>query len=251
MAACASVALTLSLMRARTRLATLLAHEHTARVTQAARETLLHAAITADIDQILAHSAALLGAERAWLTIAACDGAQNHQWPVANLDHAQTATANASPWWRAALSEGEVFVAAGESSSALATPARCAITVTQDDVQLGVLAFEAATVPQPWGDAERELLPMLAAIVGQWLLRQRLERALASCQAQDTRERRQFVATLNHNLRTPMTAVLGFAQILNFDQRLAEEHREFVREIETAGQALLAMLNDLVDAARG
>lgn len=250
MAACASVALTLGLMRARTRLATQLAQEHTARATQAAREALLHAAISADIDQILAHSAALLGAERAWLTIAACDGAQNHQWPVADLEHAQAATANASPWWRAALSAGEVFVAAGESSSALATPARCAITVTQDDVQLGVLAFEAATVARPWGDADRELLPMLAAIVGQWLLRQRLERALATCREQDLRERRLFIADLNHKLRTPMAAVLGFAQILDFDQRLADDHRQFVREIETAGRALITMLDELVDAAR-
>ena len=104
---------------------------------------------------------------------------------------------------------------------------------------------------RPWGDADRELLHTLAAIFAQVLRRQRLERALATCREQDTRERRLFVADLNHKLRTPMTAVLGFAQILAFDQSLAHEHREFVREIESAGQTLLAMLNDLVGIARG
>jgi signal transduction histidine kinase len=47
-----------------------------------------------------------------------------------------------------------------------------------------------------------------------------------------------------------MTAVLGFAQILAFDQSLAAEHREFVREIDAAGRALLDMINDLVGVPR-
>ena len=250
-AACASVTLTLCLARARTRLATQLAHERAARTAQTAREALLRAALAADIDQILAHSAALLGAERAWLTITADGGAQDHQWPVAERASTPETSANASPWWQTALGEGEVFIAADQSSGDPATPSRCAITLRQDEIPLGVLAFEAATVARPWGDADRELLHTLAAIFAQVLRRQRLERALATCREQDTRERRLIVADLNHKLRTPMTAVLGFAQLLAFDQSLADEHREFVREIESAGQALLAMLNDLVGIARG
>ena len=55
-----------------------------------------------------------------------------------------------------------------------------------------------------------------------------------------------FLANLSHKLRTPMTAILGFAQILALDDSLVGEQREFVREIETASHTLLELLNELV-----
>ena len=64
------------------------------------------------------------------------------------------------------------------------------------------------------------------------------------------RERRVFLSNLSHKLRTPMTAVLGFAQILDLDENLSAEHHEFVREIESAGQTLLTMLDELVGITR-
>ena len=250
-AAGASLILTLCLVRAQTQLTTQLADERARGPAQASREALLGAALAADIDGILAHSAALLGAERAWLSIAADGGTQDHQWPMTQPAATQHTGLDPSPWWRAALGASQVFLTTSASSGLTTTPSRGAVRLQQDQTHLGVLAFEAATGAGRWGDAQREQLHALAAIVTQVLLRQRLESALAATQPQDIRERRLFIAGLNHKLRTPMTAVLGFAQILDLDPSLAAEQREFVREIESAGQALLAMLNELADVARG
>lgn len=245
-AAGSSVVMTLGLARQRSRLAQQLTDERAARAAQATWEALLHAALAADVEQVLAHSAALLGVERAWLSSAADLGGPTRQWPLADSATTPAEPAEIDPWWQAAPAAGEVFDSDEASSAASTMPFRCTIAVLHEDLALGVMAFEAATRPQPWGDSQRQLLRMLAAILAPLLLRQSRERVWAAAQAQGADERRQFVATLNHKLRTPMTTVLGFAQLLSYEQGLADEHRAFVAEIETAGRALLAMLNDTV-----
>jgi PAS domain S-box-containing protein len=58
-----------------------------------------------------------------------------------------------------------------------------------------------------------------------------------------------FLSQMTHELRTPMNAVLGFAQLLAYDEGLNEEQHEHVHEILTAGQNLLTLINDVLDLA--
>ena len=76
------------------------------------------------------------------------------------------------------------------------------------------------------------------------------DQARVAALRQDADTQRRFVANLNHKLRTPMTAVLGFAQLLSYEHNLADQHRIFVREIETAGQAVLTILNETLAPTR-
>ena len=245
-AASASIALTVYLMRVQRQLSTQLSDERARCIAQTSRAALMGAALATNIEAMLSHSAALLGAERAWLSIAADSGTQDHQWPPIPSTGTALTDASSNPWWQAAPGEDEIYL----NADAAATPSRCALNLRQNETHLGVLAFEGATMPGRGDDAHHALLHTLATIFKQVLLHQRLAVAPAALPPQHLRERRQFVANLNHKLRTPMTAVLGFAQILDLDPSLAAEHREFVREIESAGQALLAMLNELADVAR-
>jgi len=58
----------------------------------------------------------------------------------------------------------------------------------------------------------------------------------------------QFLARMSHELRTPLNAVLGFAQLLQIDGAEATaEQRERVAHILSAGQHLLALINDVLD----
>jgi CheY-like chemotaxis protein len=54
---------------------------------------------------------------------------------------------------------------------------------------------------------------------------------------------------MSHDLRTPLNAVLGFAQLLDMDN-LTEDQRESVTQILEAGRHLLELMNEVLDISR-
>ena len=62
----------------------------------------------------------------------------------------------------------------------------------------------------------------------------------------------EFLARMSHELRTPMNAILGFGQLLDFDENepLTGSQKEKVDEILVAGKHLLELINELLDLAR-
>jgi two-component system, NarL family, sensor histidine kinase BarA len=59
-----------------------------------------------------------------------------------------------------------------------------------------------------------------------------------------------FLATMSHELRTPLNSILGFSDILARSESLSEKQKRFVRNIQTSGNALMVMINDLLDLAK-
>lgn len=61
-----------------------------------------------------------------------------------------------------------------------------------------------------------------------------------------------FLSSMSHELRTPMNAILGFAQLLEFDaeEALNESQLENVEEIIKAGNHLLTLINEILDLAK-
>lgn len=58
-----------------------------------------------------------------------------------------------------------------------------------------------------------------------------------------------FLSRMSHELRTPMNAILGFTQLLNLELS-DKEHLDYTSEIETAGEHLLNLINELLDLGR-
>ena len=58
-----------------------------------------------------------------------------------------------------------------------------------------------------------------------------------------------FLATMSHEIRTPLNGVLGMAQAMAADE-LAEVQRERLLVIHRSGEALLAILNDVLDLSK-
>ncbi|MET3667903.1 ATP-binding protein [Caulobacter sp. 1776] len=59
----------------------------------------------------------------------------------------------------------------------------------------------------------------------------------------------RFLANMSHEVRTPLNGVLGMAQVMAADT-LSEPQTRRLRILEESGQALLALLNDILDIAR-
>jgi len=59
-----------------------------------------------------------------------------------------------------------------------------------------------------------------------------------------------FLANMSHEIRTPMNAILGYAQILQRENDLKSHHRSAVETIETSGNHLLSLINDILDISK-
>ena len=60
----------------------------------------------------------------------------------------------------------------------------------------------------------------------------------------------EFLAVMSHEIRTPMNGILGFAEMLTHDTTLSEESSGYVETIRSSGNALLHILDDVLDFSR-
>ncbi|MGD0678422.1 MAG: ATP-binding protein [Polyangiaceae bacterium] len=61
--------------------------------------------------------------------------------------------------------------------------------------------------------------------------------------------RAQFLATMSHEVRTPISAVLGLTELI-LDGDIGPRERGFARTIRDSGEALLSIVNDILDFSK-
>lgn len=84
------------------------------------------------------------------------------------------------------------------------------------------------------------------------------DRKQAELQIQQAREAAEvanrakstFIANMNHELRSPLNAILGFARLLKRDPSLSQNQREDAEIIERRGEHLLTIINQVLDLSR-
>ncbi|WRH66568.1 MAG: AAA family ATPase [Planktothrix sp. GU0601_MAG3] len=77
------------------------------------------------------------------------------------------------------------------------------------------------------------------------------ELAIAKQKAEATADAKSaFLANMSHELRSPLTAILGFTQVLLKSSDLTSEHQEKIRIIHRSAEHLLALISDVLDMAK-
>ncbi len=59
-----------------------------------------------------------------------------------------------------------------------------------------------------------------------------------------------FLANMSHELRTPLTSIIGFARLLGDRAELKTEAKHYAQRISDASEALLAIINDVLDFSK-
>jgi len=124
--------------------------------------------------------------------------------------------------------------------------------ITRDGERRTVLA-NGVTVGGPEGQPER--LIFVVDITD----RKRAEEALRWANAdlsranaeleQATQAKSAYLATLSHEIRTPMNGVIGLTSLLQ-DTSLTPQQREYVDAIQASGEALVTLINDILDLSK-
>jgi PAS domain S-box-containing protein len=59
-----------------------------------------------------------------------------------------------------------------------------------------------------------------------------------------------FLANMSHELRTPLTSIIGFSRLMGERGDLTSEARHYAQRISDASEALLAIINDVLDFSK-
>ena len=114
---------------------------------------------------------------------------------------------------------------------------------------VGAIRSSAAIRRSPFTDKE---LALLKTFADQAVIAIQNARLFSEIQAKSreleiaNRHKSEFLANMSHELRTPLNAIIGFTRIVDalFAARLKPKQLEYLDDILTSGQHLLALIND-------
>ena len=67
---------------------------------------------------------------------------------------------------------------------------------------------------------------------------------------ENSRAKTTFLSNMSHDIRTPMNAIIGYTNLARRDGLSLEEVQEFLTKIESSGQHLLNLINDVLEMSR-
>lgn len=119
---------------------------------------------------------------------------------------------------------------------------------------LGAITF-VSPHDHHYGDADRVLAEDLARRAAMAIDNARLYRAAARAGAaaeEASHAKSEFLAAMSHEMRTPLNAVLGYADLLELELPgpLTDEQRQQIARIRSSATHLLAMVDQVLDLAR-
>jgi two-component system NtrC family sensor kinase len=60
----------------------------------------------------------------------------------------------------------------------------------------------------------------------------------------------EFISTVSHDLRSPLTAILGYIELLDRVGPINDQQRDFIRRVQVSVQSVTALINDLLELGK-
>jgi signal transduction histidine kinase len=122
------------------------------------------------------------------------------------------------------------------------------LPITAEGRWVGSVGFTSRKRDRHWTSEERHLLRATAEMIGAYWERRDAENKLQELLA----AKDDFIASVSHEVRTPLTAVLGFADELdeNIDKFSVEERTDLIGLIASQSREVANIVDDLLTAAR-
>jgi len=127
---------------------------------------------------------------------------------------------------------------------------------------IGVLNVNRINHPEPFGESHLEVLRLfgehVAAVIDRAEMLERMGDRTRQLEADNeklsdlNRVKDVFLSTASHELKTPLTSVIAYAEILDdHDSRLSREQaRDFVGRLRTEAHRLMGLIEDILDLSR-
>ena len=107
------------------------------------------------------------------------------------------------------------------------------------------VVLDWVSVPLPDGATLMTYIDITDSTLVERSLRERNE----ALQGAD-RIKTEFLANVSYELRSPLTTIVGYSQMLQEDEdKLDKKHREYVHDIQSSSHYLMALINDVLDLA--
>ena len=87
---------------------------------------------------------------------------------------------------------------------------------------------------------------MATAIAEEAKLKADMDRRIAE---DAVKAKQQFLSNMSHEIRTPMNAIIGFTKVV-LKTELSSKQKEYLEAIKTSGDALIVLINDILDLAK-
>ncbi|RKD86347.1 PAS domain S-box-containing protein [Mangrovibacterium diazotrophicum] len=193
-----------------------------------------------------------------------------HEWCAKGIkpeiENLQNMPCSLFPWWmrqlwakkyiyiydvddmpEEAAAEKEILQAQG-IKSLLVVP-----IVTKGDL-IGFMGFDSVENHKDWHRSDIELLETVGATIGNALAAKRDHELLlvAKEKAEESnRLKSAFMATMNHELRTPLHHILGFSDLIKSGAISQDQNELYASKIYDSGRNLLQIVEDVLSLAIG
>ena len=118
---------------------------------------------------------------------------------------------------------------------------------------VGTVGFNFEGIDHTFSDSDISLLRATSHMIEVVLARKHAQAlimdALAHAQAAD-KAKSFFIASVSHEIRTPLNSVIGFAELLREGGVSKEQRKEYLDAISTSANALLMLINDVLDLSK-
>ena len=150
--------------------------------------------------------------------------------------------------WRRAIEQGHAFIAGGGGGSG---PSLVIVPVVVDGRPTGVLCCRAAH-PVVFSDEDQRFLAAIADQVAVALEHTRLRRQAAEIEAieQLNRLKSEFISAVSHELRSPLTPIVAYAELLTVRTFPPDMIQQMAAEIHRQTLHLQRLVDDLLDISR-